>query len=112
MKLETRDEQGVTVISFAESEEIDLGNVEEFKAAALEAIGDARKVVLELAKVEFFDSAGLGSLLSLRKELGAREGTLVLVGLSKAVSEVFNMAGFDVVFHVFPDLRQALDSLR
>lgn len=112
MDLQREQVEGIAVLSLVEPIEIDIGNCEEFKAAFAAALGpDDRQVVLDASKIEFFDSAGMGSLLSLQKRLKKRDGNLVLAGLNRPVTEVFQMVGFDVVFLTFPDVQSAVDSL-
>ncbi len=112
MRVERQEVDGVTVVSVANPVEVDIGNAEEFKTKAIEAIGAARHVVLDAALVEFFDSAGMAALLSIQKSVAARQGTLVLASLNRPVLEIFRMIGFDVVFVTFPDVPQAVAALK
>jgi anti-anti-sigma factor len=58
----------------------------------------ARRVVVDLALVEYMSSAGLRVLLSAMKRLKAREGRMALAGLQPPVLEVFNLTGFSRIF--------------
>lgn len=103
---------GVPVIGLAEPMEIDIGNCEEFKAAFTALIDPPdRCVVLDASRVEFFDSAGMGSLLALQKRLKLQEGQLIIAGANRSVAEVFRMVGFDMLFHIHPDVASAVGSL-
>ena len=99
------------MVSVAEPLEVDLGNADEFKSKVLEAMGDTRLVILDAARVEFFDSAGMAALLSLQKRLAIRDGKLVLAGLNRSILEIFRMVGFDVVFETYPDVPRAVAAL-
>lgn len=112
MKIERQDLEGVAVISVAESLEIDISNSQEFKEAALDAIGDAAEVVIDTSLVEFFDSAGMATLLTLQKTVTERGGRFALAGLNRAIMEIFTMVGFDVVFRIHPDVPQAITAFR
>jgi anti-sigma B factor antagonist len=112
MRLDRQELEGVTVISVAEPLEVDVGNADEFKAKALEAMGPARLVVLDAALVEFFDSAGMAALLSLQKRAAQRQGKMVLACLNRPVEEIFRMVGFDVVFQTYRDVPEAVAALK
>lgn len=112
MRVNRQELEGVTVISLAEPLEVDIGNADEFKAKALEAMGPSRLVVLDASLVEFFDSAGMAALLSLQKRASQRQGRVVLAHLNRPVQEIFRMVGFDVVFQTFRDVPQAVAALK
>lgn len=113
MKLERHIVDGVAVIGLSESLEIDIANCDEFKTAfaALLQSGDTR-VVLDATRVVFFDSAGLGALLTINKHVIEKNGRMVISGLNRAVRDLFHMVGFDVVFLTTPDVEQAIKSFK
>ena len=104
--------EGVTIVSVDEPLEVDVGNAEDFKEAALRAMGDDQTVIIDASFIDFFDSAGMGALLSLQKRVAQKQGTLALAGLNRAVQDVFRMVGFDVVFVTYPDVAQAISALK
>ena len=90
--------------------EIDLHNCEAFKTAFLDRLMESdRTAVLDANNIEFFDSAGMGALLSVQKQFKARAGKLHLARLSPSVQEIFEMVGLDVVFPVHPDIHEAIE---
>lgn len=104
---------GVRVLTVAEPGEVDLDRLDDFRAGVLEAIGDASRVVLDCTLVEFFDSAGMGALLSIQKEIvEKRRGALAIAGLSRSVLEMFRMIGFDAIFVIRPDAATAVAAVR
>ena len=57
--------------------------------------------VLNLEKLEYISSAGLGVLLATQQRLVETSGKgLKLVKLNKHVADVFRIAGFDKVFEI------------
>jgi anti-anti-sigma factor len=113
MRVDRRDEDGVAVVTVAEPGEIDIDRAEAFRDSVLAAAGDARRVVLDCTLVEFFDSAGMGALLSVQKEIVQhRHGAFALAGLHRNVLEVFRMVGFDVIFTFHPDAAAAVAAVR
>jgi anti-anti-sigma factor len=112
VRVDRQDIEGVTVISVAEPVEVDIGNADEFKTRALEALGTDSTFVLDVGRVGFFDSAGMAALLSLQKRAAQRRGKVVLACLNRPVEEVFRMVGFDVVFEVYRDVPKAVAALK
>ena len=89
MELQRHEQDGITVIGLAESTEIDIGNCEDFKARFNALVDDATaNVVLDASNVDFFDSAGMGSLLSLQKRLQEGNRALVIGGLNRSIQEI------------------------
>ena len=103
----------VPVFGLAGHVEIDLGNFEEFKTTFRDLLKKSdRQVVLDVSNVDFFDSAGMGVLLSVQKILKQRDGQLVIAGLNRSVAEVFRMVGFDLVFVTFAGVDEAVQSFK
>ncbi|MBI5100612.1 MAG: STAS domain-containing protein [Nitrospirae bacterium] len=67
--------------------------------------------IIDLSALEYISSAGLRSLLSAAKQIKARDGKLMLSGLSGAVQEVFKLSGFYSIFQIFASETEALQSV-
>lgn len=90
---------------------IDAAVAVRFKDSLKELAGNRPKqVVLDLSKVEFVDSSGLGSIVGSMKTLG-RSRRLDLVGLTPAVAKVFRMTRMDSVFHIFDTVEDAVEDM-
>lgn len=113
MRIDRQDVDGVAVLTVAEPGEIDLARADAFRVTALEAVGDADRVVLDCSLVEFFDSAGMAALLAVERDVvERRRGRFVLACVNRAVQEVFRMVGFDSLVVWYPDVPHALAALR
>ena len=113
MKMQRDVIDGIAVIGPAEPVQVEVNNVERFRAEFERSLEEGdRDVVLDASRVEFFDSAGMGSLLTLQKRIAERKGKLVICGLNRSVAEVFQMVGFDMIFATFPDAEQAARSFQ
>jgi anti-sigma B factor antagonist len=66
--------------------------------------------VLDLSKVEFIDSSGLGAIVSSLKRMGGR-GELVVCGLREPTMTLFRLTRMDRVFQVFDSEQQAVSAL-
>ena len=59
-----------------------------------------RDCVLDLEKVEYISSAGLGVLLRTHKRLAASGGGLKLVNVNRHINDIFQYSGFDKLFEI------------
>ena len=77
------------------------GRVDTATAAALERAcmaaidGGSRRLLLDLAEVDFVSSAGLRIFLVVAKKLSTCGGRLALCRLTKPVADVLALSGFD-----------------
>ena len=118
MIIDVSQEQGrVSVTVLRPHDRINMGNTEELDQAADEAIRHGVKYVLiDLSDVPSITSAGLRSILNIGKKLGTdsagqkKSSFLKLFNPSPTVLQVFKIAGFDALFEIHTDLKQALAS--
>ena len=107
MDLTSVVQDDVQIVS-VNAERIDAAVAIQFKDVmrAETETGPAR-VVLDLSRVEFIDSSGLGAIVAAMKQLGTGR-RLDLAGLTPAVDNVFRLTRMDTVLKLFPTLDQAL----
>lgn len=70
---------------------LDADSADDFKSDMEPAIKDGARVVLDMSRVEFVNSAGLGSIVSSCKRLRAAGGELRISGLNKAIQALFEL---------------------
>jgi anti-sigma B factor antagonist/stage II sporulation protein AA (anti-sigma F factor antagonist) len=88
------------------------GRLEQALAPILDAMtlrGSA--LVLDFSRVEYISSMGLRVLLMAAKKLRAQNARIAVAALGPVVSEIFEIARFNHVLEVFPDVRAALVQL-
>ncbi len=78
--------------------ELDLATVPLLQEHLDCAMRSGAAVVIDLAGLAFIDSSGLQVLLRADRQLRASDGQLVLLGGSRAVYRVFELAGMDRYF--------------
>ena len=59
-----------------------------------------RSIVIDVSKLEFIDSAGLGMLLIARDEVGKANRSLVLRGPTGQVKRMFAVTKFETLFTI------------
>lgn len=106
MKAETQRHGTVLVVRIDEPR-IDAAAAIAFKETMRRATeGTQTRVILDLSRVEFLDSSGLGAVVSIMKQLG--EGCrLELAGLAPSVEKVFRLTRMDQIFTIHPELPES-----
>jgi anti-anti-sigma factor len=90
---------------------LDSNSSPQFEARAMAEIASgARRLVIDLGRVEYISSAGLRALLVVAKKLKEPGSRLVLCGMAPAVKQIFALAGFLRIFEVATTLDDALRS--
>jgi anti-sigma B factor antagonist len=70
------------------------------------------RLVVDLSDVSYVASAGLKALLTGLRRARLQNGDVRLAAMSDRVHEVFEMAGFDQVFHIHADTAAAIASFK
>lgn len=110
MQLDQRRAGNALIVTPLE-DRLDARVATDFKERMIELIASGNTViVLDLSKVEFIDSSGLGAIVSSLKRMGGR-GELVVCGLQETTMTLFKLTRMDRVFQVFESEQQAVSAL-
>jgi len=113
MKLDSRTYADTVVVT--STGRLDHDNCEAFRAGLqphlAHAAASRQRIVLDLSGLEYVSSAGLRCFMLAAKEARASGGKIVLAALRPVVAEIFQISRFDMVFEIFPSVREALDAL-
>lgn len=102
------DRHGAIGIVKVEDSRIDASVAIAFKDRFRELISDAAgDVILDLSRVEFLDSSGLGAVVAARKLMPSGRA-LDLSGLTETVDKVMRLTRMNTVFDIHADLAAAL----
>jgi anti-sigma B factor antagonist len=103
----------VTVIQVLASR-VTAEGMPDFARAAKKPLDEgACHVVIDLKRVEFLDSSGLGQIVATSKMVKERAGgELVIAGAMNSVRDLLRLTRLDKVLHVFADVESALEYLR
>jgi anti-anti-sigma factor len=112
MSIEIQQEQQDSVRVLALSGRLDTETAVDVELALQDLTGAGeRNFLIDLSGIGYVSSAGLRVLLSLAKQLDGGKGSLRLCGLTPAVTQVFDVAGFSKLFAIYPDRNTALRSV-
>ncbi|HVP00340.1 MAG TPA: STAS domain-containing protein [Bryobacteraceae bacterium] len=103
-------ESGTTVVEI--SGRLHLGNSLSYAETAIKRLiaDGARKVVVDLAELDFIDSAGIGMLISCGGAMEQAGGTLRIAGAHDGVVKTFEIVHMDRIVALDVDLETALRS--
>jgi anti-sigma B factor antagonist len=88
--------------------EVDVYTAPRLRERLIEVIdGGARSVVVDLGRVDFLDSTGLGVLVGALKRLRAVGGTFGLVCAKEPLLKIFRITALDQVFPLYPSVEAA-----
>ena len=94
------DKIGDVGVAAVPVEELDASNVGEFKRDIAPVLEANTKLVLDLSRLRFVDSSGLGAFISCLRKLNAKGGDLKLCGMSKQVRAVFELVRMHRIFEI------------
>lgn len=72
----------------------------------------AARIMIQLGKVDYMDSSGVGVLITGMKLAKKTNATIGLVSLTTRVKQVMDMSGLGQVFPVFDSVEAAREGLR
>jgi anti-sigma B factor antagonist len=81
--------------------ELDLDTVDLLRAAVGPACASGREVMLDLSRLDFCDSTGIGTFVWLYRQASAAGGRLLIAAPRRPVREVLKISGVDRVIPVF-----------
>ena len=111
MEITIRDEANVTILAL--KGRLDLSTGSAVKEQVKNLFEKEKTMIhLNLAEVEFINSSGLGSLVSIMKEVRLRKGRLTLSNLDSYVQEIFEITQLSHIFEIFATEGEALSSYR
>jgi anti-sigma B factor antagonist len=100
--------EGNVLIVTVQTDRVDAASAIAFKEEMRGLVnGGPARVILDLSRVTFLDSSGLGAVVAVKKLLGPGRA-LELSGLAGAVEKVFRLTRMDSVFTIHAALPAGL----
>lgn len=95
--------QGDILIFTPKFSSLDAKNSTQFKQQVVNSAhaNHIVKVVLDLGSIQFIDSSGLGSLISILRVLHSEGGNLKLTKINKPIQNMFELVSMTKIFDIF-----------
>jgi anti-sigma B factor antagonist len=107
LSLSTRPEGDRTVVEVGG--EIDVYTAPKLREQLVELVNDGNyHLVVDMERVDFLDSTGLGVLVGGLKRVRAHEGSLRLVCTQERILKIFRITGLTKVFPIYPSVADAV----
>jgi anti-sigma B factor antagonist len=102
------DKLGDVTVAVVPMEELDASNAADFKRDVGPLLDATSKLVLDLSRLHFVDSSGLGVFISCLRKLNAKGGDMKLCGMSKQVRAVFELVRMHRIFDICATREEAV----
>jgi anti-sigma B factor antagonist len=107
LSLETRHEDGRTIIEVGG--EIDVYTAPKLRDKITELVGNGNyHLVVDMERVDFLDSTGLGVLVGGLKKVRAHDGSMQLICNQERLLKIFRITGLAKVFSIHASQTDAL----
>ena len=92
---------------------INAHTVRLFEAEIQKALDQGRyRIVVSGAELRYIASAGLGALMGVIEEVRTNGGDIRLADLNETVRNIFEILGFNHLYHIYPSEQDAILSFR
>ena len=112
MKIYQRDEGNVAILELEGQITIGEGDVQMREAVLALVNAGQLRILLNMGRVSYMDSSGVGELLSCLTKVGEKGGQFKLLNLSTKIRSTLHIAQILSVFEYFTDEKAALASFQ
>ncbi|MBI3948654.1 MAG: STAS domain-containing protein [Armatimonadetes bacterium] len=106
----TRESGGIPVIKL--EGEVDIYTCPQLKDTILRLIDEGNyHIIIDMERVPYIDSAGLGVLVGARRRVGEHDGSISIVNPNPSVFKVLEITRLTKIFDVYQDKEGALTAL-
>jgi anti-sigma B factor antagonist len=106
LKLGHYSKDGIEVVNV--KGEIDIYTAPRLRELLIDLVGKGSQLVVNLEKVGFLDSTGLGVLVGGLKRVRPHDGSLDLVCTQERILKIFKITGLTKVFGIYQTVDQAI----
>ncbi|MDA3838202.1 MAG: STAS domain-containing protein [Candidatus Delongbacteria bacterium] len=89
---------------------LDASNTTTFKEEFLKWLNETNEFVLDLSRLEFIDSTGLGGIVACMKYASEKDGDLKIACLQSKPRMVFEITRANKIFDIYDDVATAVES--
>lgn len=109
MEITLNEEQGMVIVQL--TGEIDGKTAPEAQAQITTKLTDGVRLLMNMSQVPYMSSAGLRMLLLVYRQVTAKHGCVVLVGLNDDIKDTMEATGFLEHFKTFPSQEEGIADL-
>ena len=110
MEIEVQEKEGYHIVTPVG--ELDVYTVPLFRKVVLKLEGDRRHdLILDLTRLTFIDSSGIGSLIEIYQKVQTVEGELAYVIDNPRILKILRLVELNKILRVFPNLGRALQDV-
>lgn len=80
--------------------DLDAYSSDEFKDAVLKKVPSSKDILINARKLNFIDSTGLGSLISIYNSIKEQEKTISIEEIKPNVKQIFEITELDKLFNI------------
>jgi anti-sigma B factor antagonist len=108
MELDIKSDRNGDVCAVTLDGEIDVYTAPRLKEELVSVVeSGCPNVIVDMEKVGFIDSSGLGVLVSALRRARERDGVVRIVCTRDNILKIFRITGLDKVFPIFSDMDEA-----
>ena len=109
MKIKFRDERNYTVVNL--EGELDVESSSDFKRRIEIKISNGHSnMIIDLSRVVYIDSSGLGALIALQRKARLKGGSLVIVGATDQIRRTMKITHLDRLFEFYDTLEEVVEN--
>jgi anti-sigma B factor antagonist len=109
-KLETKEVKSVPILKL--QGEMDVYTAPRVRSRLVDLVDQGKhNIIVDLQKVDFLDSSGLGVLVGGLKRVKPHKGSIVLIINEEKILKIFKITGLTKVFPIFDTEKKALASI-
>jgi len=110
LKIDIDEKDGIVLLSL--DGEVDVYTAPKLKSRLIDLVDQGKfKIIVDLEKVDFMDSSGLGVLVGSLKRVRSHDGTIALVCTQENILKIFRITGLVKVFPIFDNVSQAVQNI-
>jgi anti-sigma B factor antagonist len=110
LKIEMEEKEPATVVRL--EGEVDVYTAPKLKSRLIDLVDQGKfKIIVDLEKVDFMDSSGLGVLVGGLKRVRSHDGSIALICNQENILKIFRITGLVKVFPIFESQDSALRSI-
>lgn len=112
MDIQTRDQDGVTVVTLQEKE-FDHSICTDFHRQINHLVETGHtKLLMDFSRVDFMDSCGIGTLITIRNHLMKLKGALGLCSISDRTKKIIDVAALHKILTLYDNVEEGVEAMK